>query len=46
MYFYYGKIHIQRYRQMIFGTLFSLYSVDIATSKYRKFGYASMCGNI
>ncbi len=27
-----------------FGTLF--YSVDMATSKHHKFGYASMCGNI
>ncbi len=30
-----------------FGALsFSLYNVDMVTSKYCKFGYASMCGNI
>ncbi len=33
-------------RLLNFGALFSLYNVDMVTSKYFKFGYASMCGNI
>ncbi len=33
-------------RLLNFGARFSVYNVDMVTSKYCKFGYASMCGNI
>ncbi len=33
-------------RLLNIGTRLSLYNVDMVTSKYCKFGYASMCGNI
>ncbi len=42
MYFYLGKINIQKYLRKAFEfwhTFFSICSVDMAISKYRKFGY-------
>ncbi len=46
MYFYFGRINIQRHLQKIFKFWCTLFSIDMAASKYCKFGYASMCGNI
>jgi len=33
-------------RFLNFGAIFSLYSVEMETSKYTKFRHASMCGSI
>ncbi len=46
---YFCKINIQQLSSKYFWILthlFAIYSVDMATSKYYKFGYASMCGNM
>ncbi len=47
MYFYYGKINVRRYLQIIaIFFIYIQYSVDMATSKSHTFCYASMFGNL